>query len=109
LSGPGQLQSRAGAREPGQDAADGGLLAGGFGQREVRLDLVAVAAAVFLLRRVAGCGQVGDDAVGAALGAARAGRDVAEPHARVAGVRSSNRAWLVRTLQRVTLKKGHDF
>ncbi len=47
--------------------------------------LVAVAAAVFLLRRVAGCGQVGDDAVGAALGAARAGRDVAEPHARVAG------------------------
>src|SRR6266851_2460714 len=29
-------------------------LAGGFGQREVRLDLVAVAAAVFLLRHVAG-------------------------------------------------------
>jgi hypothetical protein len=53
-SGPGQLQSRAGAREQGQDVADGGFLAGGFGQREVRLDLVAVAAAVFLLRRVAG-------------------------------------------------------
>ena len=49
-SGPGQLQSRAGAREQGQDVADGGFLAGGFGQREVRLDLVAVAAAVFLLR-----------------------------------------------------------
>jgi hypothetical protein len=47
--------------------------------------LVSVAAAVFLLRRVAGRGQVGDDAAGAALGAARAGRDVAEPHARVAG------------------------
>ena len=47
--------------------------------------LVAVAAAVFLLRRVAGRGQVGDDAVGAALGAARAGRDVAEPRAGVAG------------------------
>ena len=31
-----------------------GCLAGGFGQREVRLDLVAVAAAVFLLRHVAG-------------------------------------------------------
>jgi hypothetical protein len=47
--------------------------------------LVTVAAAVFLLRRVAGRGQVGDDAAGAALGAARADRDVAEPHARVAG------------------------
>ena len=53
-SGPGRLQSRAGAREQGQDAADGGFLAGGFGQREVRLDLVAVAAAVFVLARVAG-------------------------------------------------------
>jgi hypothetical protein len=53
-SGPGQLPSRAGAREQGQDVADGGFLAGGFGQREGRLDLVAVAAAVFLLRRVAG-------------------------------------------------------
>ena len=72
-SGPCQLKSRAGAREQGQDVADGGFLAGGFGQREVRLDLVAVAAAVFLLRHVAGCGQVGDDAVGAAPGAARAG------------------------------------
>jgi hypothetical protein len=48
------LQSRAGAREQGQDAADGRSLAGGFGQREVRLELVAVAAAVFLLRHVAG-------------------------------------------------------
>jgi hypothetical protein len=61
------------------------LAAGGFGQREVRLDLVAAAAAVFLLHHVAGCGQVGDDAVGAALGAAQAGRDVAQPHARFAG------------------------
>ena len=49
------------------------------------LDLVAVAAAVFLLRHVADCGQVGDDAVGAALGDARAGRDVAQPHALVVG------------------------
>ena len=71
-SGPGQLQSRAGAREQGQNAADGGFLAGGFGQREVRLDLVAVAAAVFLLRRAAGCDQVGDDAVSAAPGDTRA-------------------------------------
>jgi hypothetical protein len=63
-SGPGQLQSRAGAREEGEDFADGGFLGGGFGQREVGLDLAAVAAAIFLLDHVAGCGQVGDDAVG---------------------------------------------
>ena len=90
-------------------AADGGFLAGGFGQREVRLDLVAVAAAVFLLRRAAGCGQAGDDAVGAAPGAARAGR---ESRSRMPGSRamhSSNRAWLVRTLQLATLKNGHGF
>src|ERR1700732_5603859 len=63
-SGPGQLQSRAGAREQGQGAADGGGLAGGFGQREVRLDLVAVAPAVFLLRGVAGSVRAGAVAVG---------------------------------------------
>ena len=63
----------------------GGFVGGGFGQREVRLDLVAVAAAVFVLDHVAGCGQVGDDAVGAALGDVQAGRDVARPRARVVG------------------------
>jgi hypothetical protein len=47
-------RSPAGAREQGQDAADGGFLAGGFRQRKVRLDLVAVAAAFFLLRHAAG-------------------------------------------------------
>src|SRR5882757_8511438 len=57
-SRPGQLLPRAGARKEGQDLADGGFLAGGFRQREVRLDLVAVAAAVFLLDDVSGCGQV---------------------------------------------------
>jgi hypothetical protein len=64
-SGPGQLQSRAGAREEGEDVAEGGFLAGGSAQREVRLDLVAVAAAVFMLHQVAGCGRLGDDAAGA--------------------------------------------
>ena len=64
--GAGHLQSRAGAREEGEDFADGGLLAGGFGQREVCLDLVAVAPAVFLLHHLADC-------------------DVAQPHARVVG------------------------
>jgi hypothetical protein len=63
----------------------GGFPGGGFGQREVRLDLVTVAAAVFGLDHVAGCGQVGDDAVGAALGDVQAGCDVAQPRARVAG------------------------
>jgi hypothetical protein len=68
-----------------QAPADGRFLGGGFRQREVGLDLVAVAAAVFLLHHVAGCGQVADDAVGAALDDAQAARDVAEPRARVAG------------------------
>jgi hypothetical protein len=52
-SGSGQLRSRAAAREEGQDFADGALSAGGFGQREGGLDLVAVAAAVFLLTQPA--------------------------------------------------------
>jgi hypothetical protein len=47
-SGPGQLQSRAGAREEGQDFAGGGFLAGGF-RGGGGLDLVVVAAAVFPL------------------------------------------------------------
>jgi hypothetical protein len=51
----------------------------------VGLDLVAVAAAVFLLDDVPGCDQVGHDAVGAALGDVQAGRDIAQPGARVAG------------------------
>ena len=55
----------------------------GSGQREVGLDLVAAEAAIFLLDHVAGCGQVGDDAVGAALGDVQAGRDVARSRARV--------------------------
>ncbi len=91
------LQSRAGAPKEGEDVADGGFPAGGFGQREVCLDPVAVAAAVFLLHHLAGCGQAGDDAVATAFGDARAGRDVAEPHARVAGNAQQHlMAWLVR-------------
>ena len=43
----------------------------------------AVAAAVLVRDHVAGLGQVGDDAVGAALGNAQAGRDIAQPRARV--------------------------
>ena len=54
-------------------------------ERQVGLDLVAVAAAVLLLDDVPGLGEIGDDAVGGALGDARPGRDVAQPHARVVG------------------------
>jgi hypothetical protein len=57
----------------------------GFWQRQVRLDLVAVAAAVLVLDDVPGLGEIGDDAVGGALGDARPGRDVAQPHALVVG------------------------
>jgi hypothetical protein len=39
-----------------QDLTDGGLLAGRFGQREMRLDLVPVAPAVLLLDDVTGAG-----------------------------------------------------
>jgi hypothetical protein len=72
-----------GAGKKGQDFADGAFVPGGFWQRQVRLDLVAVAAAFLLLDHVAGLGQVGDDAVGAALGDAQADRDVAQAHPRV--------------------------
>ena len=49
-SGPGQfLALFAYAGEEGEDFSGGGSLAGGLGQRQVRLDLVAVAAAVLSL------------------------------------------------------------
>jgi hypothetical protein len=51
----------------------------------VGLDPVAVAAAVFVLDDVSGLGEVGEDAVGGALGDACSGRDVAQPYARVVG------------------------
>jgi hypothetical protein len=109
-SGPGQLQSRAGAREQGQDAADGRFLAGGFGPREVRLEMAAVAAAVLLLDHVAGSGQAGDAAAGAALGDAQAGRDVAQLRARQRAMRSNARAWLARKLQLATpYELGYGF
>ncbi len=43
----GPSQSRVSAREEGEDFANGGFLAGGSGHREVCLDLVTVATAVF--------------------------------------------------------------
>src|ERR1700683_1415638 len=79
----GRSQRRVGAGQKGQDLADRAFPASGLREREVRLDLVAVAAAVLLLDHVAGLGQLGDDAVSAALGDAQAGRDVAQPRAGV--------------------------
>jgi len=73
------------------DAADGGGEAFPGAEQvvevsgQVGLDLVAVAAAVHVLDDVPGLGALGDDAVGGALGDARAGRDVAQPYARVVG------------------------
>ena len=54
----------------------------GLGERQVGLDLVAVAAAVLVLDDVPGLGEIGDDAVSGALGAARPGRDVGQLHTR---------------------------
>jgi MmyB-like transcription regulator ligand binding domain len=57
--------------------ADGSLLANASEQREVFLDAVAVATAVLLLEDVAGLGEVGDEAEGAALGDVERRRDIA--------------------------------
>ena len=42
--------------------------AAGLGERRVGLDLVAIAAAVFVLDDVFGLGEIGDDAVGGVPG-----------------------------------------
>src|SRR5256885_1972757 len=76
----GLLRSRSGAGQEGQDLTDGGFPAAWFWQREMRLDVVPVAAAVLLLDYVAGLDQVGDDAEGAALGDVQARRHVAQAH-----------------------------
>jgi hypothetical protein len=75
-------QVRAAGGVPGSDSGCGGRL--------------------FLLHHIAGRGQVGDDAAGAALGDAHAGRDAAQPHGPGRAMHSSTRAWLVRKLQLAT-------
>src|SRR5580693_6282959 len=69
---------RVGTGQQGQDLAHGAFPGGGLWQREVGLDVVAVAAAVLLLDHVAGLDQVRDDAKRAAFGNVQAGRDVAQ-------------------------------
>jgi hypothetical protein len=83
--------------------------AGGFRQRQVRLDLVTVAAAVLLLDDVAGLGQAGDDTVGAAPGDAQAGP---MSRSRIPGscaMHSSTRAWLVRKASSPRSKQATKF
>src|SRR5712671_2225826 len=76
LSGRG----RVGAEQQGQHLTDGAFPADGFWQREVRLDVVAVTAAVLLLHHVSGLDQVRDDTEGAAFSYVQAGRDVAQAY-----------------------------
>src|SRR5260370_3119001 len=68
-----------------RDLPDGAFPLVWFWQREVRLDVVAVAAAVLLLDHVPGLDQVCDDAEGAAFSDVQAGRDVAQAHPWVMG------------------------
>src|SRR6185437_4200296 len=77
--------SRVRSGQDGQDLADGAFPAYGLWQREVRLNVVVVAAAVLLLDHVPGLGQVREDAEGAAFGDVQAGRDVTQPHGGVVG------------------------
>jgi hypothetical protein len=94
--------------QEGQNFADGRFLSDGLWQWEVRLDPVAVAAAVFLLDDVPGCGQVGDDAVGATSAMPTL---AAMSRSRTPGswaMHSRTRAWLVRELQLSILRK-HSF
>src|ERR1700734_2330370 len=81
--GPGRSRRRVVPGEESQNLAHGALPACGLWQREMRLDLVAVAAAVLLLDDVPGLGQVSDNAVGAALGDVEPGRYIAQADARV--------------------------
>ena len=79
------VAGRLGLDEDVEHLADRAFLGDGFWERKMRLDLVAVAAAVLVLDHVAACGEVGDDAVGAALGDVQRRGDVAQAHPGVVG------------------------
>src|SRR4029450_7592606 len=76
---------RVDADEEVEQLADGALLGDRVAQRQVLLDAVPVATAVLVLDHVAGVDEIGDDAVGAALGDAHDGGEVPQAHARVMG------------------------
>jgi hypothetical protein len=71
------------AKQNGQYVADSWCLADWFGQWAVSLDLIAIAAAVFVLDDVSGFSQVSYDAVRAALGDAQDGSDVPQSRVRI--------------------------
>src|ERR1700730_14800225 len=81
---------RVGTGPQGQPLADGAVPGAGLGQREVGLDVVAVAAAVLFLDHVAGLDQVRDDAERAAFGDVQAGRDVAQADPGIMGDQEQN-------------------
>jgi hypothetical protein len=68
----------------------------GLGYRQAGLDLIVAAAAVLLRDHTAGLGEVGDGAVGAALGDAQAARDVAHLAPGSCAMCNRTRAWLAR-------------
>jgi hypothetical protein len=73
-----------GVDQQSEDLTDRSLSTDGFWQGEMILDAIAVTTPVLVLDDVAGFGQVGDDAEGAALGDIERGSDVAQAHAGVA-------------------------
>jgi len=66
-----------------QHLADGSLGTERTAQRQMPLDLVAVATTLLLLDDVTGIGEFGDDRIGAALGDVQLGGDVTQTHAGV--------------------------
>jgi hypothetical protein len=74
----------------------------------VRLDLVAVAVAVFLLDGLAGCGRAGDDAVGAVFGMPRLAA-ASRNRARVACDARQRPGWLAGKLLVLILEKLSQF
>jgi hypothetical protein len=66
------------SQEDGEEFPDGRLTGAGLGQRQVDLDLVVVAAAVFRLGHVARLDQVSENTVSRALGDAQTDSDVTQ-------------------------------
>ena len=77
------LPAERGSQQEIQHLADGALADGGFGEREVVLNDVAVAATVAFLHDVPGGREIGHDPVRAALGDVQRRRDVPQPYARI--------------------------
>lgn len=83
LRGRVSIGGRAGFDQHVEYLADGPLARDGLAQRQVPLDLIAVATTVLLLDDVARFSQLCDDSEGAALGDIQRGGDLAQAHAGV--------------------------